>query len=84
MYDLKNIDRTKTHLVKRHESVAFAESVTSGHLQADFSLAANATEFFQGGITTYNLDQKCKHLNIDPIHAEASNCISEKIGAEKV
>ena len=56
-----------------------AESVTAGNIQAVFSLAADAMRFFQGGITTYNLGQKTKHLGIDPIHMAACNCVSENI-----
>lgn len=39
-------------------------------------------EFFQGGITAYNIGQKTKHLSIEPIHAIAYNCVSEKIAVE--
>ncbi len=35
--------------------------------------------FFHGGITTYNLGQKVRHLNVEPIHSEKVDCISEKV-----
>jgi PncC family amidohydrolase len=66
-------------LTKRCETLAVAESVTSGNLQASFSLAKKATEFFQGGITLYNTGQKARHLYVDPIEAERTNCVSENI-----
>ena len=69
-------------MLSRNETLALAESVTSGHLQVAFSLADNATDFFQGGITAYNLGQKCRHLHVEPIHAESCNCVSEKIAIE--
>jgi PncC family amidohydrolase len=59
-----------------------AESVTSGHIQAAFSLAENASLFFQGGITVYNLGQKSRHLKVDPIHATACNSVSSTVAEE--
>jgi len=69
-------------LAARHETLAVAESVTAGYVQAILSSAEEATFFFQGGITTYNLGQKCKHLNIDPIEAELNNCVSAKVALQ--
>ena len=66
-------------LFQRHQTVAVAESVTSGQLQTFLSLPDHAMDYFQGGITAYNLGQKTKHLNVDPIHAMACNCVSERI-----
>jgi nicotinamide-nucleotide amidase len=79
MYNTKALATMRDHLLKRKESIAVAESVTSGHLQAALSLAENATSFFQGGITTYNLGQKARHLKIEPIHALECNCVSPQI-----
>lgn len=64
------------------QTIAVAESVTSGHLQACLSLADKALDFFQGGITAYNIGQKTKHLGVNPIHALATNCVSEKIAGD--
>ncbi|HET9055072.1 MAG TPA: nicotinamide-nucleotide amidohydrolase family protein, partial [Cyclobacteriaceae bacterium] len=72
-------ERIKQYMLDHNESLAVAESVTSGQLQAALSLAEDATRFYQGGITAYNLGQKTKHLGIDPIHGEAYNCVSEQI-----
>jgi nicotinamide-nucleotide amidase len=69
-------------LTARHETLAVAESVTAGYVQAILSSAEEATFFFQGGITAYNLGQKCKHLNIDPIEAELHNCVSAKVALQ--
>jgi PncC family amidohydrolase len=69
-------------LAERHETLAVAESVTAGYVQAILSSAEEATFFFQGGITTYNIGQKCKHLQIDPIEALKSNCVSAKVALQ--
>lgn len=82
MHNLQNINGIKDILIKNHETLAVAESVTSGHLQAEFSLAKDATHFYQGGITAYNLDQKTRLLHIDPVHAMTCNSVSEKIAED--
>lgn len=82
MYDIEIVNRIKDILISRNETLAIAESVTSGHLQAAVSLADKATEFYQGGVTTYNLTQKTKILHIDPVHAITCNCVSEKVAGE--
>ena len=79
MYNLDNLAFIKDYMVKHHETIAVAESVTAGHIQAALSLAEEASRFFQGGITTYNLGQKCRQLHIDPIHATSCNCVSELV-----
>lgn len=66
-------------LKERHETLAVAESVTAGYVQAILSSADEATFFFQGGITVYNIGQKCKHLQVDPIEALQSNGVSAKV-----
>ncbi|MET0391867.1 MAG: nicotinamide-nucleotide amidohydrolase family protein [Chitinophagaceae bacterium] len=82
MHDQQLLDRTGKLLIEKQQTLAVAESVTSGHLQAAFSLAENARKFFQGGITVYNLGQKTRHLQVEPVHALACNCVSEKVAAE--
>jgi nicotinamide-nucleotide amidase len=82
MYNLSIIKGIKDLLVSQHKTLSIAESVTSGHLQAAVSLAPMATSFFQGGITTYNINQKTRLLNIDAAHALSCNCVSEKVATE--
>lgn len=64
-------------MIKKEETIAVAESVTAGLLQFCLSLTTNASAFFQGGITAFNLGQKARHLLIEPIQAEKNNCVSE-------
>lgn len=77
--DKANVDKIGDLLISASHTIAVAESVTSGNIQAAFSLAKNATCFFQGGITVYNAGQKCRHFNVDPIHAGDCNCVSQQI-----
>ena len=79
IYNEQVINSIKDILIERNESIAVAESVTAGHLQAALSAAMDASKFFQGGITTYNLGQKARHLHIDPILGENKNCVDRQI-----
>jgi PncC family amidohydrolase len=74
-----SLDIIRKKLVASNETLGVAESVTAGTLQAAMSLAREATEFFQGGLTLYNTGQKARHLFIDPITAERTNCVSDKV-----
>jgi nicotinamide-nucleotide amidase len=67
---------------ERKETIATAESVTSGLLQFAFSNIPDASTFFNGGITAYNLKEKVKHLNVEPGHAASVNCVSQQVSDE--
>ena len=80
--EYKIVNKIGEYLLTHKESIAVAESVTSGLIQASLSNATNAEQFYQGGITVYNIAQKFKHLNVEPIHAKAVNCVSQKVASE--
>ena len=82
MYDFEAINAVKEYCIAHRQTLAIAESVTSGHLQAAISLAENASLFFQGGMTAYNLGQKCRHLEVNPIHAQECNSVSPGIAGD--
>ena len=82
LFNLDQINNIKSKLVTKSETVAVAESVTAGLLQSALSSADGALEYFQGGMTTYNLGQKARHLLVEPIHAESCNCVSEKVAQQ--
>jgi PncC family amidohydrolase len=69
-------------LVSNKTTIAVAESVTAGLVQAAFSLSKNSLDFFQGGITTYNIDQKVAHLKVNRRHARKYNCVSRKVAGQ--
>ncbi|MDC8103886.1 MULTISPECIES: CinA family protein [Chryseobacterium] len=66
-------------LLKTGETIAVAESVTSGLLQLAFSQMPNASLFYNGGITAYTLPQKVIFLDVDQKEAEECDCVSENI-----
>jgi nicotinamide-nucleotide amidase len=82
IFNLERVNRIKAILAQRSETIAVAESVTGGLLQFALSSADGAREYFQGGITAYNLGQKSRHLHIEPIHAESCDCVSEKVALQ--
>jgi nicotinamide-nucleotide amidase len=60
-------------------TLAVAESITCGQLQARIGKLSGASEFFLGGITAYSLVQKVKHLGVNRTIAEAVNCVSSEV-----
>lgn len=75
-FPVKSLQKVSRELQNRNEKIAVAESVTSGFLQFLFSQMENASTFFSGGITAYNLEQKANLLNVDRETAIQTNCVS--------
>lgn len=63
-------------------TLAVAESLTCGHLQARIGAIAGASNFLLGGITAYSLEQKVRHLGVDRARAAAVNCVSAAVAEE--
>ncbi len=63
-------------------TLAVAESITSGRLQAHVGAISGASEFYLGGITAYTLDQKVRHLGVDPVEAASCNCVSARVAEQ--
>ncbi|MBC7902450.1 MAG: CinA family protein [Gemmatimonadaceae bacterium] len=82
MFDQKAIRIIRDTLLSQGKTLAVAESVTAGLLQAALSTAETASFFFQGGMTTYNLGQKTKLLDVEPIEAERNNCVSVAVAEQ--
>lgn len=82
IFDIDLLSKIGERLIKREETIAAAESVTSGLMQQALSSSVDASRFYQGGITVYNIGQKHKHLNVEPIHALDVNCVSEKVSTQ--
>ena len=63
-------------------TLAVAESLTSGHLQARVGSVSGASSYFLGGITAYNLEQKVKHLKVNRVAARKVDCVSQRVAVE--
>jgi nicotinamide-nucleotide amidase len=81
-FNKKQLDQISAWFKKQHQTIAVAESVTAGALQFALSGAVDASMFFQGGVTAYNLGQKCRHLGVEPIHAQSVNCVSQQVATQ--
>jgi nicotinamide-nucleotide amidase len=71
-------------LMNRHprRSLAVAESLTAGHVQARIAAASGASKYFRGGVTAYTLDAKVKLLGVGRAHARSVDCVSERVAVE--
>ena len=63
-------------------TLAVAESLTSGRLQARIGAISGASEFFLGGVTAYTLDEKVRHLGVDRAEAGAVNSVSARVAEQ--
>jgi PncC family amidohydrolase len=81
-FNKKLLNTISKALIKKQQTIAVAESVTAGLLQFALAAAPDASKFFQGGITAYNLGQKYKFLSVEPIHALKKDSVSEKVAAQ--
>jgi len=63
-------------LQPKRRTLAVAESLTCGRVQARIGAISGASEFFLGCITAYSLEQKVKHLGVDRAMAEAANSVA--------
>lgn len=82
IFEKSILEGIRKKLLRNKKTIAIAESVTGGLIQFAFSNMPDATHFFQGGICAYNLGQKYKHLNVEPIHAQEVNCVSSQVAGE--
>jgi nicotinamide-nucleotide amidase len=75
--------RLKKLLLRRPAlTLAVAESLTAGHLQAQVASVSGASEFFLGGVTAYTLDEKVKLLGVNRAHARSVDCVSQRVAVE--
>lgn len=63
-------------------TLAVAESVTAGHVQALVASVSGSSKYFLGGVTAYSLEQKVKLLAVNRAHARKVNCVSQRVAVE--
>lgn len=59
--------------------LAVAESMSGGRLQSLVTAESGASVFFLGGITTYTLEQKLRHLGVVRADAAPVGCVSAEV-----
>ena len=71
------------HLMLRTRlTLAAAESITCGRVQARVGEISGASNFFLGGITTYSLEEKVRHLGVDRRAARRVNSVSAAVAEQ--
>lgn len=63
-------------------TLAVAESLTAGHVQARVASVSGASEYFLGGVTAYSLEQKVTVLGVNRAHAKSVACVSQRVAVE--
>lgn len=63
-------------------TLAVAESLTCGRVQARVGAVSGASEYFLGGVTAYSLDQKVKLLGVDRAAAGKVNSVSAMVAEQ--
>lgn len=66
----------------KHITVATAESITGGRLQAHFTSKSGSSAYFMGGICAYSLEAKVNHLGVDRALAEGTNCVHADVAKQ--
>ena len=75
--ELKKLIRRRPGL-----TLAVAESLTAGHVQARIAAVSGASDYFLGGVTAYALEQKVKLLGVNRAHARSVDCVSQRVAVE--
>lgn len=72
----------KSLLVERGLTLAVAESLTCGRVQARIGEVSGASHYFLGGVTAYALDQKVNLLGVDRVDAERVRGVSAVVAEQ--
>lgn len=76
------IELKRLMLARPALTLAAAESLTCGRVQARVGAISGASEFFLGGITAYSLEQKVRHLGVDRAGARRVNSVSADVAEQ--
>ncbi|MBI4626241.1 MAG: CinA family protein [Verrucomicrobia bacterium] len=79
---MKSTELKELLLLSPRLTLAAAESLTCGRVQAKVGEISGASEFFLGGITAYSLEQKVRHLGVDRAAAKGVQCVSASVAEQ--
>ncbi len=82
MFKKSGADIVHRILSESGQTLAFAESLTTGNLQALIGARSGASKYFKGGITAYTIPIKADLLNVDPIAAASCDAVSAEIAVQ--
>lgn len=67
----QQIEKIQQIFIERRLTLAVAESLTGGNIQALLTAISGSSAYFSGGVTAYNLRQKVDILGVDETNAAA-------------
>lgn len=79
---LGDISELQEILEDKNIKLAAAESLTAGLIQAKLGALSGVSKVFSGGVVAYNIDIKCNILNVNRLHAEECNCVSNTVAIQ--
>lgn len=80
---MTNLANLKRLILRRPAlTLAAAESLTGGHVQAQIASVSGSSEYFLGGVTAYSLEEKVKLLGVNRAHAKSVHCVSQRVAVE--
>lgn len=63
-------------------TLAVAESLTGGRVQARVTAESGSSGYFLGGVTAYTIESKVRLLAVDRAEAEACSCVSARVAEQ--
>lgn len=69
-------------LRERGLTIACAESLTAGNIQAALSSVSGSSAYFLGGVTAYTEDQKVRLLGVDRELCRQTNCVDSGVASQ--
>lgn len=75
-------EQLANYLRRTGTTIAAAESLTCGHVQANLGMVPGSSAYFRGGMTAYTLGQKVKLLEVDREHAATVGCVSQRVARQ--
>lgn len=63
-------------------TLAVAESLTAGNVQAQIASVSGASGYFLGGVTAYSIEEKVRLLGVNRAAAKRVNCVSARVAEE--
>ena len=63
-------------------TLAVAESLTAGNVQAQIAGVSGASGYFFGGVTAYSIEEKVRLLGVNRAGAKKVNCVSARVAEE--
>ncbi len=79
---MSSVSELKPLILERRLTLAAAESLTCGRVQARIGEISGASGFFLGGLTAYTLEQKVKLLGVDRTEAERAHSVSAAVAEQ--